>query len=153
MEFRPPAPSPAELEAALAMAFPRARDDVRCVLLETAELLAVAEGLPVTDPRRPADLILVLSGSVGLRGTRLGSRQTLTRLVTTGELVTIARGERAPPFASIALTSCEVAAWKPADVHALATNDAGFALDLLEHALDALETIAIEGLDATADAR
>ena len=70
----------------------------------------------------------------------------MPRIATTGELLAISNGERSSPAGSIALTAAEVAAWKPEDVRSLAANDAGFALDLLDHVLDAYETV-VTGLD------
>jgi len=67
----------------------------------------------------------------------------MPRIVTTGELVSLSWGERALPAGSIALTACEVAAWQPADVRSLAGNDDGFAMDLVDHVLDAFEAVVI----------
>jgi CRP-like cAMP-binding protein len=135
-----------ELEALLKRAFPHARDDVRSVLLETADLRQVEAGRLVTDQTDPADVVLVTAGHIGLARTTLDGRQIMPRILTTGELLAMSRGERAPPAGSIALTTSEVAAWKPGDVRSLAANDAGFALDILDHVLDAYETV-ITGLD------
>jgi CRP-like cAMP-binding protein len=146
MEATPLPTGPDNLEALLTTAFPNARDDVRSVLLETVELRQIEAGLPVTDQGDLADVLLVTFGHVGLRRGTSDGRQIMPRIMTTGELVTMSRGERAPPAGSIALTSCEVAAWKPADVYALAAHDAGFALDLIGHVLDSFETV-VTGLD------
>ena len=139
---------PDDLEALLAKAFPHARDDVRSVLLETADLRRVDAGLTVTHQGDLADVLLVTHGHVGLLRTMPDGRQIMPRILTTGELVSLSWGERAPPAGSISLTSCEVAAWNPADVRSLAGSDDGFAMDLVDHVLDAFETVvtSLDGL-------
>jgi CRP-like cAMP-binding protein len=132
---------PDELEALLKRAFPHARDDVRSVLLETADLRRVEAGQPVTDQGEPADLILVTAGHIGLSRTTDDGRQIMPRILTTGELLMVSRGERSPPAGSIALTACEVAVWDPADVRSLAANDAGRGLVLRDPS--ALEATAV----------
>jgi CRP-like cAMP-binding protein len=148
MEANPRPTGPDEFEALLERAFPHARDDVRAVLLETAEFRQVGAEQPVSNQGERGDVLLVTAGHIGLSRTTADGSQIMPRIVTTGELLNLSRGERSPPAGSIALTASEVGAWKPAEVRSLATHDAGFALDLLDHTVDAFETIvtSIDGL-------
>lgn len=148
MEANPRPTGPDEFEALLMRGFPHARDDVRAVLLETAEFRQVEAEQPVSHQGEPGDILLVTAGHIGLSRTTADGSKIMPRIITTGELLNLSRGERSPPAGSIALTASEVAAWKPAEVRSLATHDAGFALDLLDQVVDAFETVvtSIDGL-------
>jgi CRP-like cAMP-binding protein len=135
------------LAGLLDAAFPRSRHDVRSWLLEMAELWRIEGGRPIAHQGGLDHVLLISTGHVGLRRVTLDGRQIMPRIATTGELAAVLPlGERPAAAEAIALTASEIAAWRAGDVRALAVNDPGLALDLIDHALDAFETV-FSGLD------
>jgi CRP-like cAMP-binding protein len=143
------------LAGLLDSAFPHSRPDVRSLLLELAELWRIEGGRAIADQGELGHVLLISTGHVGLRRMTLDGRQIMPRIATTGELASVLPlGERAAAADAIALTACHIAAWKADDVRALAAHDPGLGMDLMDHVLDAFDTVfcGLDGLihqDAT----
>ena len=131
----------------VAAAFPRALAETQRSLVATAEIEAFRPRQTVV-PQGDESLVgLVLEGHVGFRRTTVDGREVIPMIASRGEL-----GPFMPiagrPFTTdlLGLSPGRIALWSGADVHALAARDSGFALDLLEHVLRAVEVI-VERMD------
>jgi CRP-like cAMP-binding protein len=135
------------LAGLLDAAFPHSHRGVRSRLVETAEIWRIDRGRSIADQGGLGHVLLVSTGHVGLRRITFDGRQVMPRIATTGELATVLPlGERPAAAEAIALTASEIAAWKAGDVRVLAAKDPGLAMDLVDQALDAFETV-FSGLD------
>jgi CRP-like cAMP-binding protein len=91
--------------------------------------------------------VLVLEGYVAFRRTTQEGHEVIPRIVSTGKLAALLSMAGRPSAAeALALSACRVALWSGREFQSLAADDAGFALDLLEHVLVTFEAI-IERLD------
>jgi CRP-like cAMP-binding protein len=92
--------------------------------------------------------VLVLDGHVAFRRTTVDGREVMPRVVGTGQLAALMPIALRPTAVEVvAVSACRVALLPGRAMWDLAASDAGFALDLLEHALLTYEAI-IERLDS-----
>ena len=94
-------------------------------------------------------VVLVLEGHVAMRRTTVEGRQLMTRIVGQGQLTGIlALANRPAPADAVGLTAARLLAWSAPALHPFAADDAGLALDMLSHVLDAFETVvgSLDGL-------
>lgn len=128
-------------------AFPRARSKTRRWMVAHADVRAFGPGQTVVAQGHEGETIVVLNGHIGLRRTTLEGREVIPRIVAMGQLASLLPIARRPTvFECVALTPSRVAVLSGADLRALAEEDAGLGMDLLEHALDAMMGI-VEQLD------
>jgi CRP-like cAMP-binding protein len=137
-------PQPTELEIAqvVGRAFPRAQPETRRALVAIGDIRTFHAGETVIAQGDDRRTVLLLDGHVGIRRTTLDGREVIPSVVSTGQLASLMPIAGRPAAAeAVALSSCRVALWPGMNLDALAAGDAGFALDLLEHALLAFEAI------------
>lgn len=144
------APQSGDLHARVAViadAFPAASPSTRSALEQRAETLTFRAGETVVAQGDESRIVLVLDGIVGLRRTTIDGREVIPRVASRGQLAPMMPiVGRASVVEAVALSSARVASWAAGDLRAPADDDAGFALDLLDHVLLAYEAI-VEGLD------
>ena len=133
--------------AVVAVAFPRARPETQRALAVTAELVTFRPRETVVPQGDESRVGLVLEGYAAFRRTTVDGREVIPMVVSRGQLGPIMPIADRPFTADLlALSPGRIALWSGADVQTLAGDDAGFALDLLEHVLQAVEEI-VERMD------
>jgi CRP/FNR family cyclic AMP-dependent transcriptional regulator len=131
----------------VATAFPRATRETQRALVATADIEAFRPRQTVVRQGDESRVGLVLEGHAGFRRTTIDGREVIPMIISRGELGPIMPIASRPFTADLlALSSGRIALWPGADVQALAAEDAGFGLDLLEHVLKAVEVI-VERMD------
>jgi CRP-like cAMP-binding protein len=135
------------LIAVLADAFPASASATRTTLQQRADVLSFRAGDTVVAQGDESGIVLVLEGMVGFRRTTIDGREVIPRVASRGQLAPMMPIAGRPAVAeAVALSSCRVARWTGSGLRALADEDAGFAVDLLDQVLLTYETI-VEGLD------
>jgi CRP-like cAMP-binding protein len=137
-----PARNPVALPTLLGEAFPQSRADTRTSLSSAATLRTFRPDEAILRQGDETYLALVLGGHVALRRTTPDGRQVIVRIVDRGKLSgVLPLAARPAAHDAIALTPTPVAMWRSAEVRALATADAGLAVDLMDHVLTAYEEV------------
>jgi CRP/FNR family transcriptional regulator len=138
---------PPDLAGILEAAFPAAAPATRSTVERRAEILRFRAGETVVAQGEESSTVLVLDGMVGLRRTTIDGRELIPRVAARGQLAPMMPiAGRASVVETVALSPARVARWPAGGLRALANEDAGFALDLLDQVLLTYETI-VEGLD------
>jgi CRP/FNR family transcriptional regulator, cyclic AMP receptor protein len=128
-------------------AFPGALPGTRRTLVASAEVRAFRSGQTVIPQGDDSRTGLVLDGHFGFRRTTIDGREVITLIGSRGQLgPTLPIARRPSSSDLLALSAGRVALWPASDFQALAAEDAGFALALLEHVLQAVEEV-IERMD------
>ena len=142
-ESSPPEPLAATLETA----FPAATPATRTAIERRAEILTFRAGETVVAQGDESRIVLVLDGMVGLRRTTVDGREVIPRVASRAQIAPMMpMAGRAAVVEVVSLSSARVARWAAGGLRALAKDDAGFAVDLLDQVLLTYETI-VEGLD------
>jgi CRP/FNR family cyclic AMP-dependent transcriptional regulator len=127
--------------------FPGSQPETRHTLVASADVRAFRARQTVVPQGDETRVGLVLEGHVGFRRTTVDGREVIPRIASRGSIGPFLSLARRPSSAELlALSPCRVALWSGRDVQELATEDPGFAIDLLEHVLFAFEEI-VERLD------
>lgn len=91
--------------------------------------------------------MLVLDGMVGFRRTTIDGREVIPRVAARAQLAPMMPiAGRAAVVEVVALSSAHVARWAAAELRALADDDAGFAVAVLDQVLLSFEAV-VERLD------
>jgi CRP-like cAMP-binding protein len=131
----------------LGESFRQSRPETRQLLVGLAEIRSFEAGQTVVPQGDETLTGLVLEGHVAYRRTTFDGREVIPRIVSTGGLAALLPMASRPSAAEmLALTPCRVALWSGRDLQAVATGDAGLAIDLLEHVLLTFEAV-VGGLD------
>jgi CRP-like cAMP-binding protein len=142
--------TPADLQAVaevLAEAFPGARPETRRALTSGAEVRTFLARQTVVAQGDDTHFGLVLEGHLGFRRTTVDGRELMPLIVSRGHLgPALPIAGRPSSVELLALSTGRIALWSSNDVGALAAQDAGFALALLERVLLALEEV-VERMD------
>jgi CRP-like cAMP-binding protein len=138
---------PQSVAEVVGTAFPRALPETRQTLVATAELQSFRSRETVI-PQGDESLVgLVIDGHAGFRRTTVDGREVIPMVASRGQLGPIMPiAGRAFTTDLLGLSPGRIALWPGVAVQALAANDAGLALDLLEHVLKAVEEI-VERMD------
>jgi CRP/FNR family transcriptional regulator len=135
-EGRPTTPA---LVDALEEAFPHSRPDTRRALAATY-VRRYAVGGAILRQGDDASFALVVDGLVAHNRTTADGRQLIMSIISRGKVAGIpAVSGRAVGADLIALTPSQAALWRADQVRRLATEDAGFAVDLLDHVVAKVE--------------
>lgn len=138
---------PVALEDVIAEAFPAASPATRSALERRADVLTFRAGDTVVDQGDESRIVLILDGNVGYRRTTLDGREVIPRVASRGQLAPMMPIAGRPAVVeAVALSASRVAQWSGGELRSLADNDAGFAVDLLQHVLLTFEAI-VERLD------
>jgi CRP-like cAMP-binding protein len=127
--------------------FRNSRPETCRLLVGLAEIRSFKAGQTVV--RQGDDTLtgLVLEGHVAYRRMTFDGREVIPRIVSTGGLAALLPMASRPSAAEmLALTPCRVALWSGRELQAVATGDAGLAIDLLENVLLTFEAV-VGGLD------
>jgi CRP-like cAMP-binding protein len=128
-------------------AFPRARPETHRQLVARADIRVHKAGQTIVAQGNDKWTVLVLDGHVGSRRTSPDGREVIPKVVPPGQLSSLMPiASRPAVVETVALTPCLVALWPGHELHGLASDDAGLAFDLLDHALLGFEAI-VERLD------
>jgi CRP-like cAMP-binding protein len=137
----------ARLSDVIDRAFHRSQPRTRDRLRSHAEFRTHRAGETVVAQGEEARTVLVLDGHVAFRRTAADGRELIPRVVSSGELASLMPLTGRPAVVeAVALAPSVVALWPGHDLATLAAEDAGFAVDLLEHVLLTFEAV-IERLD------
>jgi CRP-like cAMP-binding protein len=116
-------------------------------LVGLADVRRYRPGHTVLAQGEEAGLFLVVDGHIAFRRTTVDGREVIPLVASSGQLGAILSITGRPAATeSIALSPCTVALFRREDLDGLAANDAGLALDLLDHVLVTFEAM-IERLD------
>jgi CRP-like cAMP-binding protein len=128
-------------------AFPRTRPETRRTLIARADVRSFGPRQTVIPQGDESWVGLVLEGHAGLRRTTLDGREVITMIISGGQLGPALPIARRPFTADLlALSPGRIALWPAGDVRALAAEDAGLGLDLLELVLLSVEEV-VERMD------
>ena len=131
----------------IAQAFPNTPVAGQRRLLDTGLDRSFEAGDILVRQGEDARLVLVLDGYLGLRRTTDDGRELVVRIIRAGGLAAImVIASRPAIFDIVAITRCRAALWPAREIRSLASVEAGFAIDLLDHVLHTFETV-VEGLD------
>ena len=131
----------------LRSAFPESSSTTQQRLQATAEIRSFRARQTVSAQGEESRVGLVLGGHIGFRRTTVDGREVMPRIVSRGDLGPFMPIAGRPSTAeAIALSPASVALWSGDDIVALATGDAGFAVDLLQHVMFAFEEV-VERMD------
>jgi CRP/FNR family transcriptional regulator, cyclic AMP receptor protein len=137
-----------ELPVVIGQALPRMRSDTRQALVRVATIRSIGAGKAVLGQGDESSIALVLDGHVAVRRTTNDGRQLIVGFITRGGLVSVLPLAARPALAdAVALTPTVAAIWSATGVRALATRDAGLAVDLLDQVLGKFE-VAVARMDA-----
>ncbi len=126
----------------LRSAFPRSSSLTQQTLLAGADIQAFRRKQTVVDQGEESRIGLILEGHLGFRRTTVDGREVMPRIGSRGDLAPFMPIAGRPSTAeAVALIAVCVAFWPGADVLALAADDAGFAIDLLQHVMFAFEEV------------
>lgn len=140
-------PADAPIGEIIADAFPDSRPDSIAALVHAGRVTTFTSGEKILDQGDRGWLVLVLSGHVGIRRTTIDGRQLIARIATRGELGTLLPLAARPTAGDLfALTASDVVMWWPSEARALAANDAGLAMAIVDHVLASVETL-VERID------
>ena len=132
----------ADCAEVLRTAFPRSSPLTQRTLLAGAEIQAFRRKQTVVEQGEESRMGLLLEGHLGFRRTTVDGREVMPRIVSRGDLAPFMPIAGRPSTAEgVALSPSCVAFWSGGYVQALATRDAGFAVDLLQHVLSAFEEV------------
>ena len=135
-------PEPPTLAQVVGSAFPRSRHETRTWLVAQARVTARGAGETVLAQGEQTRTLLVLDGHVGYRRTAPDGRELIPRVVSSGEIASLLPLAGRPSVVeAVALSPSRVALWAASDLQARAADDAGLALDLLEHVLLSFEAV------------
>ena len=130
------------LPSLLGEVFPKSRPGTRSTLARAATVRTFRPGEEILLQGDETSVGLLLEGQVALRRTTPDGRQLVVRIVDRGKLPAVLPLAARPASAdAVALTPTPVAMWRGVDVRSLATADPGLAVDLMDHALDALADV------------
>jgi CRP-like cAMP-binding protein len=130
------------MEDLLGEAFPRSRADTRRRLAAAAAVRRFDAGETILRQGDESSLVFVVEGYVAVRRTTVDGRQLIVRIVPRGDLATILPLVARPTIAdAVALIPSLAARWRGDGVRSLAAEDAGLAVDILDHALASFETV------------
>lgn len=136
-----------ELDGVIAEAFPAASPATRTALEHRADVLTFRAGDTVVDQGDESRIVLILDGMVGDRRTTVDGREVIPRVASRGQLAPMMPIAGRPTVVeAVALSASRVAQWSGGELRSLADDDAGFAVDLLQHVLLTFEAI-VEQLD------
>ena len=123
-------------------AFPRCLKETRRWIVAQAAIRSYRAGESIAAQGEETRTVLVLDGHVGFRRTAPNGREVNPRVVSTGELASLAPLTGRPSVVeAVALAPSLVALWPGSDLRARAEDDAGLALDLLDHVLRTFEVV------------
>jgi CRP-like cAMP-binding protein len=126
----------------LRSAFPRSSPLTQRTLLAGADIQAFRPSQTVVDQGEESRIGLLLKGHLGFRRTTVDGREVMPRIVSRGDIGPFMPFAGRPSTAEgVALSPSCVAFWSGSDVQALASRDAGFAVDLLQHVMSAFEEV------------
>jgi CRP-like cAMP-binding protein len=138
-------PSPARQRAIrtlLVRALPGGAPDTSQFLSETAHVRTVRTEEKIFRQDEVVPLTLVLRGYGAFRRTTIDGQQIATGVAAPGHLLgftSIASGTSSVDL--VALTECEVALWSGPEIRRIAATDPGFALDVIGHLGNFLNTM------------
>lgn len=123
-------------------AFPHSRPTTRSSLALAATVRRYAPDDMIIRQGDASSVTLVLEGHVAVRRTTEDGRQFMVRIVTRGRISPVLplAGIGASADA-IALTPSFAAVWRSEFVRSLATDDPGFAVDILDDVLESLDRV------------
>jgi CRP-like cAMP-binding protein len=129
------------------LAFGRTRPETRRTLAAHAEVRTFRPRETVIPQGDESWVGLVLEGHAGLRRTTVDGREVITMIVSGGQLGPVMPIAGRPFTADLlALSAGRIALWPGSEVRALAAEDAGLGLDLLELVLLSVEEV-VERMD------
>jgi CRP-like cAMP-binding protein len=139
--------APDRLASIVRKTFPRCRQGTVGALEALADVRTFDAGDTLVAQGDEGRTVLVLDGHVAFRRTTLDGREVMPRIVSSGQLAAVMPIVLRPAVIEVvAVSPCRVALLPGSGLWALAEDDNGFALDLLEHVLLTFEGI-VERLD------
>lgn len=140
-------PPPTELAEVITAAFPTSRPATRETLVSKALIRETRPGEILARQGEKHVIGLVIQGFVGIMRMTVDGRILMPNVVRASQMCQITPlAHRAAVGDLVALSTGSVALWPSESVRRLAADDAGLALDMVDHALIAFESV-IEGVD------
>jgi CRP-like cAMP-binding protein len=132
-----PAGSPSsnreDLRALLECSLPHSQPETREALVDTVRVRTISVDEVVWRQGEVVPLTMFVRGYGAFRRTTVDGQQLTTGICEPGDLYGFTSIASVPaPVDLIALTECEVATWRGADLRRLATIDSGLALDAID---------------------
>jgi CRP-like cAMP-binding protein len=122
-----------ELGALIAQALPGSRSETTQILAETARVRTTDIDERIFRQGEPIPLIYVIRGYAAFRRTTVDGQLLTLGIAGPGGMYGYSSiSALAANVDMVALTECEVATWKGADVRRIFATDAGFALDVFD---------------------
>jgi CRP/FNR family transcriptional regulator len=120
-------------------AFPHSRLDTRRALA-AADVRRYGVGGVILRQGDDASFTLIVDGIVARHRTTMDGREIIMSIISRGMVAGVPTvAGRAIQADLVALTPCQAAVWRADQIRRLATEDAGFAVDLLDHVLAKVE--------------
>jgi len=136
------------LAVVIGEALPHSLADTQQALAGISTVRAFDAGAAILGQGDDSSIALVIKGHIAVRRTTTDGRQVIVGFLTRGGLISVLPLAARPTLAdAVALTRSVAAIWPAERVRALARNDAGLGVDLIDHVLSKFE-VAVERLDA-----